>query len=172
MSAPALAWDSAARGQPFERCVVIHVAVHDLAAMAVAGVLAIANIGDDQQFGHGFFDRTHGALHDSVVVVCARRLFVLRLGQPEEDDSADSERVDLLAFFDEFVDRKLIVAGHRGDLAPYAFPGADEKRKNELRRVEAGSRGPGRAWTHWNADGVGGEWERALIEFYRGVPHH
>ena len=35
--------------QPFERGVVIHVAVHDLAAMPVAGVFAIADVGDHQQ---------------------------------------------------------------------------------------------------------------------------
>ena len=38
--------------QPLQRLVVIHVAVHDLAAVAVAGVFAITNVGDDQQIGH------------------------------------------------------------------------------------------------------------------------
>ena len=49
MSAPARACETAVAASHFERGVVIHVAVDDLAAMAVAGVFAIADVGHDQQ---------------------------------------------------------------------------------------------------------------------------
>ena len=85
-------------GQPFERLVVIHVAVDDLAAMPVAGVFAIANVGDDQQTGDLAADGADGALHDAIVGVGARSHFVLAFRQAEQDHAADAERVHLGAF--------------------------------------------------------------------------
>ena len=41
----------------------------DLAAVAVAGVFAVADVGDQQQFGQGALHRAHGPLHDAVLGV-------------------------------------------------------------------------------------------------------
>ncbi len=73
MSAPARACETRGIGQPFERRVVVDIAVHDLAAMPVAGVLAVAHVGDDQKFGQRPLQRPHGPLHDSVLGVSAPR---------------------------------------------------------------------------------------------------
>ena len=78
-------------GQPLQRSIVIHFAIDDLAAMAVAGVLAVANVGDHQQVGQLAFDGADGLLHDAIIGVRARGLFVLCLRHAEQDDAADPE---------------------------------------------------------------------------------
>jgi hypothetical protein len=50
----------------------------------------------------------------------------------EQDDAADAERPDFLALADEVVDRHLVVARHRRDLALHSFAGADEEGENEI----------------------------------------
>ena len=83
MSAPALACERAAGSQPFERAVVIDVAVDDLAAMPVAGVFAVADVCHDQQLRHRAFDRADSALHDAFVVISAGRLSSFVSGSPK-----------------------------------------------------------------------------------------
>ena len=126
------------RRQPFERGIVVDVAVDHLAAVAVAGVLAIADVGHDQQIGQGAFHRAHGSLHDAVLVVILRCLVVLLVGNPEQDHAADPQRVRALAFLHQFVDRELEVAGHGGDRLADAFAGAGEQRQDEIGRLELG----------------------------------
>ena len=132
ISAPARACDSADGRQPFERGVVIHFAVHDLAAMPVARVFAIANVGHDQQIRHFSLDSANRTLHDSVIVVSARSLFVLRLRQPEQNHTADIQTPRLLAFFDCRIDRQLAMRRHRADRLPNAFARANEQRQNKV----------------------------------------
>ena len=58
-------------GKPLERRIVIDIAVDDLAAVSVAGVLAVADIGDDEQLRVLALQCTNSPLHDAVVVVGA-----------------------------------------------------------------------------------------------------
>ncbi len=138
MSAPALACETAAVGQPFQGLVVIHLAVDDFAAMAVAGVFAIAHVGHDQQPGNRGADRADGALHDPIVGVCPRSNFVLGFRQAEKYHAAYAERVNFGAFLNNFVDRHLIIAGHGADFAAKTLARAGKEGQNEFRRVEAG----------------------------------
>ena len=137
MSAPARAWDKRGLGQPLQGGVVVHVAILDVAAVAVAGVLAITDVGDDQEHVGNFpSDGAEGALHDAVLVVGAGGHVVLGFGQSEENDAADAERLDFDALLDHLVDGHLVVTGHGADFAADALAGADEKREDELAGVE------------------------------------
>ena len=61
---------AAVRDQQLERCVVVDVAaVVEDAAVAVVGVLAVAEIGRDHHLGQRRFDRADRALHDAVRIV-------------------------------------------------------------------------------------------------------
>src|SRR5579883_819814 len=135
-SAPARMGDRRGR-QPFQRLVVIYVSIHDLAAVTVAGVLAVADVGHHQQPRSLFPDGAYGALHDAVVGVCPGGHLVLALGQSEQDHAADAQSLDLRALLDQFVNRHLVVARHGADLLADPFAGANKKRQNELPRVEA-----------------------------------
>ena len=104
MSAPARAWETRRLRQPFQRGVVIHVVVLDEAAVAVAGVFAVADVGHDQQVGGFAADGADGALHDAIVVIGAGRHFVLRFRQAEQDHAADAERMHFGALLHQFVD--------------------------------------------------------------------
>ena len=126
------------RGQPFERLVVIHVAVDDLAAMPVAGVFTIANVGDYRQAGNLAADGADGALHDAIVGIGARRGFVLAFRQAEQDHAADAERPHLGAFTYDFVHGQLEIAGHGPDFAADTLTGAGKQGQNELGRIKAG----------------------------------
>src|SRR3989304_4119888 len=92
MSAPARA--GLGLGQQLERRVVGDLAVFDLAAVAVTGVLAETNVGDDQQPGDFLLHCLHRALDDAVLGVGARRDFVFRFGDAEEDDGGKAQALD------------------------------------------------------------------------------
>ena len=66
MSAPARAWDRACSARIARVGVVRHIAVFDDAAVAVVGVLAKADIGDDQEIEFGFANGFDGALDDAL----------------------------------------------------------------------------------------------------------
>ena len=112
--------------QPFQRLVVIHFAVDDLAAVPVAGVFAVAHVRHDEQAGNIAADGADGALHDAILGISPRGRFVLALRQAEEDHAADSERPDLRAFAHDFVHGHLEIAGHGPDFAADALPGTHE----------------------------------------------
>ena len=61
--------------------------------MPVVGVLAEAHVGEERQPGRLGAKRAQRALDDAVVVPRARALGVLLLGDPEQEDRADAERV-------------------------------------------------------------------------------
>ena len=78
-------------GEQVQGGIVLHLAGRvDQAAMAVAGVFAQADVGDDEQFRIGLLEAGHGLLHDAVggVGPAADRVFFLR--QPEKHDRAQS----------------------------------------------------------------------------------
>ncbi len=136
ISAPARACDKRGFGQPGERSVVIHIAIDDFSAMAVAGVLAVADVGDHQQLGHRALHGAHGALHDPVVGVGFRRRFVFVFRDAEQNHAAEAEPLGLFALLHQLIDRKLVIAGHGADLSADSFTGADEQRQDQMRRVE------------------------------------
>ncbi len=96
-------------GQPLQGGIVIHVAILDVAAVAVAGVLAIAHVGDHQQLGRLAADGADGALDDAIVVVGARGHFVLGFRQAEENHAADAERLHFGALLHQLVHGQLVV---------------------------------------------------------------
>ena len=72
--------------------------------MAVAGVFAVTDVGDDNDplaFGLDGADR---ALDDAVGGVGSGGDFVFVFGDAEEDDGADAERLGFLTFLDGEVD--------------------------------------------------------------------
>ena len=116
--------------QPFEGFVVIYIAIHvalgDLSAMAVAGVLAITYVGHHQKLLRLLFDGTQGALYNAIVGVRTRSGLVLRLGEAEQNNTADTQRLCLRALAHRFVHGHLRMARHGADLAPHALSRADK----------------------------------------------
>ena len=79
--------------QQLERLVVVdHAVGAQHAAVAVARVLAQAQVGDHEQLGMGGLDRARGELDHALVVPCAGALLVLVGGQPEQQHAGDAER--------------------------------------------------------------------------------
>ena len=127
--------DRHAREQ-LERRVVLHLAVLDDAAVAVRGVLAQAHVRHHQQLLAGRADRADRLLHDAVVGVALGADRVLGRGQPEQDHAADPELLDLLRLARHLVDRQVVAAGQRRDLAPQPLAGRHEQRVDQVRRRE------------------------------------
>ena len=92
MSAPARACESAAFGQQLQRRIVQNLAVLDHAAVAVAGVFAEANIGDDEQIELGLANRFDRALHRAGRGGRFRAGFVLVFRQAEENHRREFPR--------------------------------------------------------------------------------
>ena len=133
-------------GQEFERQVVLHLAIFDHPAMAVAGVLAKTHIADDEEVRNGLLHRPDGALHDAFRVVGARAGFILFLGNSEENDRRNAEAVRRLTLLNQPVHRPAIVAGHGRYLGFDVSSRADEKRIDQRLRAERG-------FTHQAAQG-------------------
>ena len=95
-------------GEDFERGVVGDFTVFDDAAVAVVGVFAEADVGDDDEIEIRFADGFDGALDDAVCAGGAGAGGVFRFGKAEENDAGDAELFDFAAFFDELVDGLLV----------------------------------------------------------------
>ena len=126
MSAPARACESASSASNFERGIVGHFAIFDHAAMPMAGVLAEANVGDDDQIEFGLANGFDGALHDAGGRRGFRAGFVLVFRDAKEDHSGNAEPFDFAALLHQLVRRLLIDAGHGADLHAHALAGANE----------------------------------------------
>src|ERR1041385_1803488 len=100
--------------------------------MSVAPVLAIADIGHDDEFRNLAFYRAYRLLHDAVLGIGPGRDFVFRLGDSKQNYPTDSQLQRFGAFLDDVVDRQLRVTWHRADLAANAFAGACKQRKNKI----------------------------------------
>ena len=87
----------------------VAVGAHD-AAVAVRGVLAQADVGDDEQVGVRLLDRARGELDDALVVVGARALLVLLGRDAEQQHRRDAERVRLAGLLDRVRDRQPVDA--------------------------------------------------------------
>ena len=66
--------------------------VVEQAAVPVVGVLAEADVGDDDQLGLRLFEGARRLLDDPIGYPCAAAFRVLRRGQPEEEDRRNVER--------------------------------------------------------------------------------
>jgi hypothetical protein len=124
--------------EPFERDIVVDVLVRNFTAMSMACVFAVANVCDQQCVRHSLLDCAQGSLNDAVVRVRARRHLVLLGRNSEKNDSADAKIANFATFFNDSVDRKLRVPGHRRDVAPDVLTFADEEGKDEVGSLELG----------------------------------
>ena len=153
--------DRGAREQ-LERLVVVDDAVGaQHAAVAVRGVLAQAEVGDDQQVRVGGLDRARGELDHALVVPRARALLVLaRPGRPNSSTAGMPSACAIPA------------SSTAPSIETWSMPGIsaigvrlragrhDEHRVDEVRHRRARSRGRGRAARRSSAGGAGGWRER------------
>ena len=106
--------------------------------MAVRGVLAEADVGDEHErlCGGALLERAQAALHDAVVDPGAGAVLVFFGGKAEEQEAANSKPGAGFGFLHGFVDREVEDAGHGGDLAADAFALAEEERVDERAGVQ------------------------------------
>ena len=99
--------------------------------MAVRGVLAETDVGDQQQLLGRRLKGAQGLLHDAIFRPCAAGFLVLDGGKPEEQQAAQAEARGLFHFFHRLVDGEVVDPGHGADFAPDAFAGTDKERVNQ-----------------------------------------
>ena len=119
---------------------------HD-AAVAVAGVLAQADVGDEDQLFRGarLLERAQRLLHDAVFVPGAGGLFVFAFRQAEEQQAADAQLRGFFGLAHRLIHGEIEDAGHGADGVAHALAGADERADRSGRRARARSRAPARA---------------------------
>ena len=106
------------------------------AAVAVVGVLVDADVGHDDELGHGVLHRGDRARHRAVRVVGARAGRVLRLRQAEEDDPAEPALLAAARLGGRRAHRELLDAGHRPDRARRVEHLVEEEREDQVGRRE------------------------------------
>ena len=131
-SAPASTWLTAVRASRSSVSSFVDLAVVQHAAVAVARVLAEADVGDQRQSRHLGPHGAECALHDAVGVPGARALLVLLLGDAEQQHRADPECVERRALAHDLVDRALRDPVESGDRAYDTLTGAGEKRHHDV----------------------------------------
>ncbi len=111
--------------------------MHD-AAVAVAGVFAEADVGDEHELlrSGGLPDGAQTLLHDSVFVPGARGLLVFGVGQTEEQKAAQAEACGFFSFAYGFIHGEIEDAGHGADGVADALAGADEEWIDQVAGVE------------------------------------
>src|SRR5438067_2463645 len=123
--------DGGAREQ-VEGRIVLDGAVLDHAAVAVARVLAQADVGDHEQVGHRVLHRADGLLHDAVVRVRLGTAGVFPGRDPEEQHAGDPHAGGILALLDQLVHGEAVLTRHRHDGLAYAAAVHDEQRIDEV----------------------------------------
>ena len=104
--------------------------------MPVVGVLAHADIGDDDELGQCRLQRADALLDDAVVAVGFATRLVLVLGDAEEHDGEDAEAVEFRALLHQFVHREAVLPRHGGDLLTDARAMNDEEGRDEVGGAE------------------------------------
>ena len=107
-------------------------------AVAVIGVFAQADVGDDQHLRQLALERPDRRLHGRLRIVSGRPDVVLLIRQPEEQHAPDAVRPRRPRLCHRLVDREVEDAGHRADLPAHAFTGADEQREHQRVGRETG----------------------------------
>jgi hypothetical protein len=122
----------------------------DDAAVAVAGVFAQADVGDEDEFlrGRGLLDGAQSLLHDAVFIPCAGALLVLGFGQAEEEQAAEAQSCRFFCFADGFIDGEVEDAGHGADGLAHGLAGADEQGVDQVAGLQSG-------FAHQGAQGLG-----------------
>ena len=138
-SAPARAWETAVRASSSSDASLSTLpSAVSTPAVAVVGVLAEADVGEDEQLGVRRLDRARGELDRAVVVPGAGAVGVLLGGDAEEQDGRDAERVGGAGLLHDRGDAVAVDAGHRGDRRAPLQPVLDEQRQHEVRRRQRG----------------------------------
>ena len=106
--------------------------------MAVAGVLAEADIADDYQLRYFFLDCGDSPLDRTGHVPGRAADFILVFRQAEDFNRGDAERGSSLGYFNGPVYRQVVYAGHGGDFLVDILSGDDEKGIDEIRHGESG----------------------------------
>ena len=131
-SAPASTWLDGRPREQLERVVVVDLAVAEHAAVAMARVLAEADVGDQREARDLGPQRPQRPLHDPVGLPGAGALLVLLLRDPEEEDGADAERGELGRLADDLVDRALGDPVEALDRSHDALARAGEERHDDV----------------------------------------
>src|ERR1051326_5678022 len=100
--------------------------------MAMAGIFAQTNIGDQNQVRSVFFNLADGILDHPVRGISAAALFILRFRNAKENDSLDPGFVDALSNLGDFIRGVLPNAGHTRDFFPGLEFFAYEKRQDKV----------------------------------------
>ena len=139
--APASACDDRGSHQPLDRRIVEDALAVEHAAVAVLGVLAQADVGDDDQIGHLGDHGAHRARHRALRVPGRRSLGVLgaRAGRTAARAPTPSARA-ALASSHGFVDRELEDARHRRHGAAHAAALARRTADRRAGRARGASR--------------------------------
>ena len=122
--------------EQLDRSVVVDLVAVDNAAVAVGRVFAEADVGREHELGEAGAQFPKRALDDPVVVVRARALFVLLLGNPEEQHRRDPEPDQRLRLIDERVDRALPDSRQTLERVDDALAGTGEEWHHEVAEVE------------------------------------
>ena len=141
---PGLGEGDGGLGEQGEGCVVLdgvaqgrHL-VRDDSAVAVRGVLAEADIGDEDEPVEGAigFEGAQALLDDAVGCVGAGGKVVLFRGKAEEEQAAEAKRGAGFGLLQRLVDGEVEDAGHGGDLFAHTLAGAEEERIDERAGME------------------------------------
>ena len=112
----------------------------DHATVAVAGVFAQADVGDEHELfaGGRLLEGAETLLDDAVVVPCAGGLFVLGVGQAEEQEAANAELRGFFGFAKGFIDGKIEHSGHGTHRVAYTFARAEKERVDQVAGLKRG----------------------------------
>ena len=123
--------------QDSQRRVIRHFSVLHDAAVAMIGVFAQADVGDDEQFQVGLSNALDGALHNALRAerTCSAR--VLRFWQAKKNDRRNPERFHLPALLQDLVGGLLENVRHRADFLTHVLPRADKHRIDQACGREA-----------------------------------
>ena len=119
-----------------ERAVVVDPLVHDDAAVPVVGVLAEADVGDDDRLRARLLDLPDGPADRPEEVGRGGADGVLVVGDAEEDDREDAAGGELGGVLRREVGRDAVDARHRRDRLADPLARDDEHRGDEVGRVE------------------------------------
>src|SRR5450759_2771578 len=100
--------------------------------MALVSILAQADIRNHQQAGHLLLERTHGLLHDAVLVVRTGARAVLGFRNAKENHSGNTKSPDRFALLDQAVDRKLRHSWHAGNGVSHPRPRHHKERHHQI----------------------------------------
>ena len=123
-------------GQAGECGIVVHIqpvgGFHHGSAVAVAGVFAEAEVGDDDQLRGTFFNQPDGLLDNPVVVAADLAGVVFFVGDTEDQNGWNFQADHLIHNFVESVEGPLELAWHGFDLALEIGPMVDEQRIDQI----------------------------------------